>query len=88
MTKNRIILTGYKNGKVRYSQRVDNNYIKKIAGCTLTKLHTDVHAQTIVDKHISEIVKHIGKSNKYFDCILVSNDFTGSNKLYDFRGGE
>lgn len=88
MTKNRIILIGCKNGKVRYSQRVDNKYIKKIAGCTLTKLHTDVYAQAIVDKHISEIVKHIGKSNKYFDYIVVSNDFTGSNKLYDFRGGE
>lgn len=88
MTKNRIILTGYKNGKVRYSQRVDNNYIKKIAGCTLTKLHTDVHAQTIVDKHISEIIKNIGKNNKYLDYIVVSNDFTGLNKLYDFIGGE
>lgn len=88
MTKNRIILTGYKNGKVRYSQRVDTNYIKKIAGCTLTKLHTDVYAQTIVDKHISEIVERIGKNNKYLDYIVVSNDFTGSNKLYDFRGGE
>jgi hypothetical protein len=87
MTKNRIILTGYKNDKARYSQRVDNKYIKKIAGCTLTNLHTDVHAQTIVDKHISEIVECIGKS-KYFDYIVVSNDFTGSNKCYDFRGGE
>lgn len=88
MTKIRIILTGYKNGKIRYSQRVDNNYIKKIAGCTLTKLHTDVHAQTIVDKHISEIIKNIGKNNKYLDYIVVSNDFTGLNKLYDFIGGE
>lgn len=82
MTKNRIILTGYKNGKVRYSQRVDNKFIKKIAGCTLTQLHTDVHAQAIVDKHISEIVERIGKS-KYFDEILVSSDFTGP-KLYKF----
>lgn len=82
MTKNRIILTGYKNGKVRYSQRVDNKWIKKIAGCTLTQLHTDVRAQTIVNEHISEIVERIGKS-KYFDYIVVSSDFTGP-KLYKF----
>lgn len=82
MTKNRIILTGYKNGEVRYRQRVDNKWIKKIASCTLTQLHADVRAQTIVDEHISEIVERIGKS-KCFDYILVSSDFTGP-KLYKF----
>ena len=82
MTKNRIVLIGYKNSKVRYTQRIDNKFIKKIAGCTLTQLHTDVHAQTIVDDYISEIVERISKS-KCFDEILVSSDFTGP-KLYKF----
>ena len=83
----RVTIRCYKNDKVPYRDTLYGDYIQKIAGCSLKKLHIDKHAQNIVDTHIDDMIVRFGKA-RHFDEIFVHNDFTGFHKYYDFRGGE
>lgn len=85
--RKKVDIICYKNGTAPYIDTLWGDYIQKIAGCSLHKLHSDLHTQAIVDKYIEDMTKRFGKAN-HFDEIVVHNDFTSSHRQYDFRGDE